>query len=271
MKRPEISFLKAVWRCWRDNDAALLAASISYYAILALLPLLLLITAAIRSVMGEGARARLTESLTSLMGASAAHVADRILDLATVQSTGLTTIIGVVLIAYFATNVFRQLKLVVNRMWGVRRRGIKQAIYDQLLSIIMVVIAIIAIIASFFVSTMTDVISDVTFIPSAVMHFANGVGLFLINASLFGVMFKYLPETHVAWRDVASGAVLTALLFAIGNSIIGILIWKSVVVSLYGVLGALIIAMLWSYYASQILLFGVAWTVIYAERYGSRA
>lgn len=271
MERPEISFLKAVWRRWRDNDAQLLAASISYYAILALLPLLLLITAAIRSVMGEGARTRLTESLASLMGGSAARIADQILDLARVQTTGVTTIIGVVLIAYFASNVFRQLKLVVNRMWGVQRRGLDQMIYDRLLSIIMVVVAIIAIIASFLVSALTGVISDITFIPSGLMHFANGIGLFLINASLFGAMFKYLPETRVTWKDVASGAVFTALLFAIGNSLIGILIWKSAVASLYGVLGALIIAMLWSYYAAQILLFGVAWTVIYAERFGSRA
>jgi membrane protein len=87
---------------------------------------------------------------------------------------------------------------------------------------------------------------------------------------LFAMIFKYLPDVKIRWRDVWLGAAVTALLFTLGKFLLGLYLGRASVASAYGAAGALVIVMLWAYYSSQILFFGAEFTQVYAKSYGRR-
>ena len=98
---------------------------------------------------------------------------------------------------------------------------------------------------------------------------ANFILSFVVITVLFALLFRVLPDTRIAWRDVWIGSALTALLFVIGKYLIGLYLGQAAVASSYGAAGSLIILLLWTYYSSQILFFGAEFTRAFAKRYGT--
>ena len=98
----------------------------------------------------------------------------------------------------------------------------------------------------------------------------NFLVTFAVIAVLFTLMFKYLPDVKVAWKDVWLGGILTAFLFTIGKSALGIYLGRSSVSSAYGAAGSLIVVLLWVYYSAQILFVGAEFTQVYANRFGKK-
>jgi len=106
---------------------------------------------------------------------------------------------------------------------------------------------------------------------SLVLGAINAVVSYILIAVLFAAIYKVLPDTRLAWRDVVVGALLTALLFNVGKSLIALYLARSAIASSYGAAGALIILLLWIYYSTQIFLFGAELTKVYAAWRGTRA
>jgi membrane protein len=107
-------------------------------------------------------------------------------------------------------------------------------------------------------------------LPEALLQIVGLAVSFAVITVLFAMMFKWLPDTTVAWRDVWFGAVFTAALFEIGKFLIGFYIGKQGLESTYGATASLVVVLIWVYYSAQILLLGAEFTRVYAERYGSR-
>ena len=105
-------------------------------------------------------------------------------------------------------------------------------------------------------------------IPPVALQIATAIGSFLVIAFLFAVMFRYLPDARISWRDVRAGAIGTALMFVVGRTAIGLYLGRSDPGSVYGAAGSLALVLIWVYYTSMIVLFGAEFTKLWAQRYG---
>jgi membrane protein len=108
------------------------------------------------------------------------------------------------------------------------------------------------------------------YLPEATLQVAGFAASFAVISLVFAMMFKWLPDTAVEWRDVWLGAVLTAALFEVGKFLIGLYIGKQGLESTYGAAASIIVVLIWVYYSAQLVLMGAEFTSVYAHRYGSR-
>jgi membrane protein len=172
--------------------------------------------------------------------------------------------------------LFTQLQTALNTIWQVKPkpgRGIWGAVKDRFLSFLLVLNVGALLVAALMVNAALSAVSG--FFPE--FHLPGGAFLWealrwLVSMSLltllFATVYKILPDVKIGWRDVWVGAATTAVLFTIGNYLIGLYLGRSSVASTYGAAGSLVIILLWVYYSSQILLFGAEFTRVYAAKYG---
>ena len=173
--------------------------------------------------------------------------------------------------ALAATGIFVQLQSALNKIWDVKVKPGGAAfgwIRKRSVSLTMVIGIVLIAFASLFVSAALEMISSGT--DNQIWQIVNiGVSL-LLFILLFAMIYKYLPDVRISWRDVMAGSVITAILFVVGKWAIGLYLGYSSVGSAYGAAGSVIILLLWVYYASLILFFGAELTQVYARKYGSR-
>jgi membrane protein len=173
------------------------------------------------------------------------------------------------MLLFSASGVFAQLQSTMNKVWNVTPKP-QNAIWDwlrkRLLSMGMVLSVAFILLASLVISAVIGMVLPGT---GTLWNLVTAGVSMLVFIVLFAMIFKFLPDVQIAWRDVWVGAVLTAVLFTVGKYAIGVYIGNSAVASSYGTAGSLIALLVWVYYSAVIVLFGAELTQVYATRYGS--
>ena len=264
------------------DEALSHGASIAYYTLFAVAPVLLIIIAIAGLVFGrEAAEAAIVAQLSGLMGESTAKALEEIVHKVGDREGGIwATVAGIGALILTATGVFGEVQLALNTVWKARHRKTKERrstlgrlARARAASLGLVVTSGFLITVSLATSAALEALSGYLhgLFPGAetVLTIVD----FVISTALIGFMFaaiyKVLPDKPIAWRDVAIGALVTALLFDAGKYLIALYIGKSDVAATYGAAGALVVLLLWIYYTAQIFLLGAEFTHVYARRHGS--
>jgi membrane protein len=264
---------------WLRHKGPQLGAAMAFYSILSLAPLLVIAVAIAAFAFGEeAAKNQLAAQMQQLMGQQGAEAIKALIEQAQQPKAGvLATVLGIATLLFGASGVFGQLQGALNTIWEVPPKPMKVWDYvkDRFLSFTMVLGTGFLMLSSLVLSTWLTAISDRLGEQSGslevVTQWANVLLSFAVITALFALIFRVLPDTDVGWRDVAAGAAITALLFTIGKSLIGIYLGTSGVGSAYGAAGSVVVLVIWIYYSAQIMFFGAELTHVYAYRYGSRS
>ena len=270
------ALLWATASAWLDDKASLLGAAIAYYTIIALAPLLLLAIAVAAFIYGEDvAKKQVVEQTRGLAGDEGGQAVRTMLDSAHAGHGILATVVGVVVLLFGATGMFVQLQDAMNSVWGVRPRpgrGVWKFFSDRFLSFAMLAGTVLLVLASLIVSgVLAAIIPYIDRWQTGVLvYVANELVSLLVITLLFAMLYRFLPDVQIAWRDVWLGAALTAVLFEVGKFLIGLYLGRSGVASAYGAAGSLVVLLVWLYYSAQIFLFGAEFTKIHARRSGSK-
>lgn len=265
---------------WNADQAPRLAAAIAYYTALSIAPLLVLIILLVGLIFNQqDIQDQIVQQVAHAVGPTAAELVGSLIDSASNLGSGLfSTLVGFITLIFGATNVFTQLRSSLNTIWEVdekvERSGIAAFVTDKLLSLGMVLAVIFLLLVSLVVSTVLSVLDGYlrSLLPGAdilmaIVSFALSFGLLTL---LFALIFKFLPDAYVTWKDVGIGAAVTAFLFSVGEFGLGLYLANSGSASVYGAAGSLVLILLWIYYSAQIVLFGAEFTQVYARQYGSR-
>lgn len=266
------------------DEALSHGASIAYYTLFAVAPVLLIIVAIAALVFGrEAAEGAIIAQLSGLMGESTAKALEEIIhNVGDRDGSVWATVVGVGALILTATGVFGEVQSALNIIWKAkddkareRRSTLSRLARARAASLGLVVTSGFLITVSLATSAAIEALSSYLrgVFPGAVTVFI--VVDFVIStaliAFLFAAIYKVLPDKPIDWRDVAIGAVATTLLFEGGKYLIALYIGQSNVASTYGAAGALVVLLLWIYYTSQVFLLGAEFTYAYARRYGSHA
>jgi len=275
------SLLKQTAIEWLDDKAPQLGAALAYYTVFSLAPLVLVLLAIIGILFRDdpaGAWSRVTEQMGYFLDTSAVKV---VTDIAAEASkpgkSTLATTFGIALAVFGASGVFGQLQDALNTIWGVkakpgegimsfiRARFISFAMLGGVFFLLLVSLTIEALLKGFSHYLQSALPGGLTIAVSFYLLFD-----FAVVTVLFAMIFKFLPDAKIQWRDVWIGAVMTALFFGIGKWALGLYLGSGAAASAYGAASSLITLLLWIYYSSQILLFGAEFTQVYANRAGRR-
>jgi len=273
------SLLKQTVSEWLEDQVPQLGAALAYYTVFSLAPLVLLLLAIVGFIFHNdpaGAWRKMTEQMSYFLDKSAVDVVANIAQTASQPNKGMTaTIIGILLALFGASGVFGQLQNALNTIWGVKAKpgaGIVGFIRSRFLSFAMVAGVCFLLLVSLVFESLLKGFSH--YIQAI---FPGGIVIALVVYSifdlavvvlLFALIFKFLPDVKIQWRDVWIGALMTAIFFAIGKWALGLYLGSGAAASAYGAASSLITLLLWIYYSSQILLFGAEFTQVYAARSG---
>ncbi|MEN9568698.1 MAG: hypothetical protein RLZZ69_3894, partial [Cyanobacteriota bacterium] len=241
---------------------------------------LLLGSAIAGAVFGQdAARGEILKQMNGLVGIQGAQVIETALANADQPQLGsIASIISVIILLIGASGVFAQLQEALNTVWNVKAKPEKQGIWEfirkRILSFGMVLAIGFLLLVSLILSAMLSGISnlDINLLPGfdPLWEIVNFVISFGFVSLLFALIYKYLPDVKIRWKDVWVGAIITALLFTIGKYLIGLYLGQGSLGSTYGAAGSLIIFLAWVFYSAQILLFGAEFTQVYARKYGRK-
>ena len=275
-----INLLKQTFQEWKESKASRLAAGLAYYTIFALAPTVLVILSLLGLFMDRAAVAEmLNAQVAGLVGEAGSGFFQAVVDVALEpkENNLLAAIIGIVVAIIGATGVFIHLKDAINAVWGIeekRFKGLVGLVRVRAISFAAILaLGFMLLVSLLFSTALTALLDrihlagDTSFILGLL---GNLVSLGLITV-VFALMFRFLPDVEVKWRDVWVGAFFTAFLFMLGNFAIGKYLGTSNLGELYGVAGSVLILLTWIYYSAQILLFGAEFTQVYSKTLGTRS
>ena len=281
MSTPSIKGLAvATFREVADDDVSSLAAAIAYYTVFSLPPLLVLLVSIAGAALGP---ARVAEVLASQAGSAigpgAADAVRSMIENAGATGSGaLGKVLGVLALLFGATGAFSQLQKALNRAWEVEAvsdgGGLVSVLLKRVLSFGMVLTIAFLLLVSLAVSAALAAVGGAAAevagegAVSGLVRVLNAVVSFGVVAALFAVLFKYLPDAEIAWRDVGVGAAATALLFTVGKGAIGLYLGQADPGSAFGAAGSLALLLVWIYYSALIVLVGAEFTQVWARREG---
>ena len=264
---------------WSADNATRMGASLAYYTIFSLAPLLVIVIGVAGIVLGEASvQARLIEQVHHLVGPDGARFVQSLVEGKSNPSGGVVaTVVGVVTLLLGATGVFAELQAALNQVWDVKPKETfrwTDLLRTRLISFALVLaigfLLLVSLVVSAAVAAAGTFLSAYLPLPAVLLEAVHWIFSFLVITALFAVMYRLLPDADIAWGDVLLGAAVTAVLFTVGKSLIGFYLGSSGVTSAYGAAGALVVLLVWIYYSSLILFFGAEFTRAYAVRYGSR-
>jgi membrane protein len=273
------NLLKQTFQEWVQDKAPQLGAALAYYTVFSLAPLILVFLAIVGVIFRHdpaGAWNKITQQMSYFLDPSAVQVVQNIAEKASQPGKSLiATIIGVALALFGASGVFGQLQDALNTIWGVKAKpggGIWGFLRTRFLSFAMIGGICFLLLVSLTLESVLKAFSHYvqSVVPGGIV-IAMTVYLifdFAVVVLLFAVIFKFLPDVKIQWRDVWIGAVMTAIFFGIGKWALGLYLGSGTAGSAYGAASSLITLLLWVYYSSQILLFGAEFTQVYADRAG---
>jgi membrane protein len=273
------SQLKQTFQEWLQDKAPQLGAALAYYTVFSLAPLVLVLLAIIGVIFRDdpaGAWDKITDQMGYFLDPNAVQVVQSIAQKASQPGKStLATLIGVALALFGASGVFGQLQDALNTIWGVKAkpgRGVWGFLRSRFLSFGMVAGICFLLLVSLAIEALLKAFSHYvqSVLPGGIVIALTiyVVFDFAVVVLLFAMIFKFLPDVEIQWRDVWIGAVMTAILFSIGKWLLGFYLGSGAAGSAYGAASSLITLLLWIYYSSQILLFGAEFTQVYASRAG---
>jgi membrane protein len=280
MREPVILHtIRRAGRAWWDDDCTRLGASLSYYTLFAIAPILLVATAVAGSVFGaEAVNDEIVTQLDRLVGREGALAVQSLLEGAAQRPSGVVaTLVGSVAFLVASTGAFLELQVAFNTIWRVKPRAeghLYAFVIDRVRSFGLVVAIGFLLLVSLIVTAALAALNAWLFTLSPanalLWTVVNTLASIVVTTGLFAMLFRFLPDVRLRWRDVATGAVVTAVLFTIGQQVIGLYLGQSTIASMYGAAGSMMILLLWVYYSCQILLFGAEFTRVWAARHGVR-
>lgn len=265
-----INIFKSTVSGFMNEDCLKYSASLSYYTIFSIGPILVLMISLAGIFFGEDAiQGKVFSEMRGLVGPSAARqIQEVITNLKLSGKSNFALIASIITLVIGATTVFGDIQNSINRIWHVRakpKRGWLKLITDRLLSSSLVVglgfLLMVTLVVNGIILAFTDRLQvyfpDITVFFMNAVNFALSFGIIFI---LFGIIFRTLPDVKIEWKTVRTGALFTALLFVIGRYAIGLYLESSGTESTYGAAGALVLILLWVYYTAAILYFGAVYT-----------
>jgi membrane protein len=273
------SLLNETFAQWLADKSPQLGAALAYYTVFSLAPLILVLLVVVGLIFHSdpaGAWNKITEQMSYFLDKSAMDVVQNIAQKAAQPNKGLlATIIGVLVALFGASGVFGQLQDALNTIWGVKAKpggGIWGFLRSRFLSFAMVGGVCFLLLVSLTVESVLKGFSHWVqgMLPGGIVIALAVYWIFdlAVIILLFALIFKFLPDAKIRWRDVWIGAAMTAIFFAIGKWALGLYLGSGSAASAYGAVSSLITLLLWVYYSSQILLFGAEFTQVYACQAG---
>lgn len=261
-------------RWWNDNPFRY-AASLAYYTLFSLAPLLVIAVAVAGLAFGEEAvRGEVVGQIRGLVGAETAESVQKAIAAAAPGASGIVaTLIGAFALLFGASAVFVELQDALNTIWRAEAdpaAGFRGIAWKRLLSLAMVAVIgfllLVSLAASAFVNAMGAYFTAWLPIPAFLLELVNLTVSVAVITVLFAAIYKVLPDVAIEWSDVWVGAAVTSVLFTIGKSLIGVYLGQSAVGSAYGAAGSLMTLLVWIYYSTLIVLLGAEFTFVYAHR-----
>ena len=260
------------------DNATKLSASLAYYTVFSIGPLLLVIvTVAGIFFKPSDITANVYNQMKSLVGKDGAEQLQSILaNISSQSNTTLFGIIGVVILIFGATGVFVEIQTSINYIWSIRakpKKGWLKFLTDRLLSFSLILGIGFLLIVSLLVNALTDALTGrlVHFFGDAnviLFKIFSLVILFCVISVLFAIIYKVLPDAKIDWKDSFVGATFTGLLFLIGKFFIGVYLGNSKLSVTYGTAASIIVLLSWIYYSAIILYFGAEFTKVYSLKFG---
>jgi membrane protein len=278
-KKGVIPLLVQTFKDWSEDKAPRLGAALAYYTIFSIGPLLLL-TISIASFFFDRAAAegQIVGTVSGVVGKEGGDVITQTIENADKGGGNIIgTAVGIAVLLFGASGVFGQLKDALNTIWEVQPkpgRGILATIKDRFLSFTMVLgtgfLLLVSLVVSAAIGALGKYLEQYlpggAFWPVA-LNFLLSLGIITL---MFALLFKFLPDVKIGWSDVWIGALVTALLFLLGQGALALYLSLANVGSSFGVAGSLVVVLVWIYYSAQILLLGAEFTQVYTNMYGSR-
>ena len=272
------TLVKATFQKWQRDQSSQLGAALAYFTMVSLAPLLLVLVAVAGFFLGEGTvRAEIVSRVGQVVGGDGAQFVGTLINSISAPSSNvMATLIALGTALLAATGVFAQLQNSLNRIWRVQPKpgGIKNMIVTRLMSFLLVLGVGLLLLALLVINTVLPailaVVNDLlpavgTFDLVRILNLALTFGVLVL---LFAMIYRLLPDAQIHWRDVWTGAGVTAVLFTLGQLALGIYFANSTVGSAYGAAGSFVVVLVWVYYSAQIVLFGAEFTAVYADRSG---
>ncbi len=283
MKKPDF---KKIWKVLKDSFSGFsddkvtkLSASLAYYTVFSMGPLLILIISLCGIFLGrEAIEGQVYQQLEGFMGKDTAGQLQDIIKNAAISGKGpVALIIGAVTLLIGATTVFGEIQDSINTIWGLKpkpKRGWLKMLQNRFLSFSVIISLGFILLVSLAVTSLVDGLNNALMrrfsdISVIVFYIVNQLITLSVISFIFGVIFKVLPDAEIKWKDVMLGCVVTGVLFMIGKFGISFYISTSDVGSTFGAAGSLVVLLLWTYYSSLILYYGAEFTKAYAVNYGS--
>lgn len=265
---PVLSVLREAVELWIARNAFQHAGALAFYTLFSLAPLVIILVTIVGTVFGaEAARGEISAGISGLVGAQAAQAVEEAVRRSRLEEAGLLpTLLGVGALLFGATTVFAQMQSSLNQFWGVvakpTRSGIFLFVKTRLLSLGMVLIIgfllLTSLVIGMAIAGVIQYADDRIPVPPALVAAIDLAASLLITTLLFAMMFKVLPDVQLRWGDVWRAALLTAMLFLIGQYLISFYLTRAAPASTYGAAGSLVMLLFWVYYSSMILFFGAA-------------
>jgi membrane protein len=260
------------------DDALSRGASIAFYIVTAIVPLLVIVISIAGAVFGgDAARGAIAARLYDVMGKPGAELLENAVLGASNRSAGIVaSVLGLLTLLVSASGVFGEMQAALNIIWKEPPKGgmVARLLRSRLASLCVVAALGMMLLASLLISAALAApdayIGEHLPFGKEMLSLLNLGISFVLDAMLFAAIYKILPDTDLQWHDVVVGAIATAVLFEVGNLLIGLYLRSSAIASTYGAAGGLIALLLWIYYSAQIFLLGAEFTKAYACRKGSQ-
>jgi membrane protein len=271
--------LKLTFTEWMNDNTFEWSAALAFYTIFSIAPVLLIAVGVASFFLApETATIRIVDEMEKLVGAQGANAVRQVIESSRGFGKGLWAVsVGIVTLIMGATAVFGELQSALNQIWDVKpkpnRSVIMSLIVDRLRSFSIAVcvgfLLLVSLVISAVISGLQNYMNN--WLPGIPWFWqaANIVTSFVVVAVLFSMIYKFLPDVVISWRDVSIGAAVTALLFSAGKYLIGLYLGQTATASAFGAAGSLVVLLFWVYYSALISFLGAEFTQVYTRRYGS--
>jgi membrane protein len=273
------ALLKEACSAWLADNAPTLGAALAFYALFSLAPLLIIAVAVAGLAFGQkAAEGEILSQFHAVMGETGATAIETIIQSVNRPVLGaLASTIGFGAVLVGASGVFIELQNDLNTVWRVKRRAgsiwvgaIRQRLFSFGLVLGTGFLLLVSLVISAALAALGKFVGTLLPMPVFLLESVNFLFSLAVIALLLAIIFKFIPDTKVAWSDVWIGAVVASLLFTTGKMLIGLYLGRSALASAYGAAASLVVFLVWIYYSAQILLLGAEVTHVYANKHGSR-
>jgi len=273
------SFLKEVMTNFSEDRVLKYSASLSYYTVFSIAPILIIIISVAGIFFGRDAvEGQIAGQISGLVGREAADQIQAMIGNTHKSGNNVfASIVSVCVLIIGATSIFGEIQDSINSIWGLKskpEKGLIKLLITRLISFSLIISLGFIAMVSLLLDTAISVVSEfLGRIPGAGLYFVKSLNYalnFVVISFMFSVIFKVLPDAKIKWRDVIKGAIITAILFILGREVISFYVAKNNFMSIYGAAASIVIILVWVYYTAVILYFGAEFTKVYAINYGSK-